>query len=395
MRSERTSRRIAWFTSLALLGACELEEVSIPRTEPRIALHSVLSATAATQVVLLERTRTGSVFLIAPPFDLTDPVVSDEGIAESGATVRLTTPEGQTLFGIEDNVTRGDGKGAGIYRFTLPGNTLTRGGSYRLSIRTISGTEILAETAVPGGDAAVAAEQRVFDRARDTAVVAWPASPGARSYFVRIETPFGPRSFFTDSTRIRLTGELRNVDVNVLPRVFIPGFPQAVTVSAVDSNYYDWYRTNNDALSGTGLISRVQGGIGLFGSLVRLRFQEFRVVAPQTEPAAGLFRFDGPPEQAATTPYLSLELYVESRAGRSDQADALSGRFERRPTFTQPNDPIDGLLGTVHNGRVQLSFLRNWSATDTVEVFTGEIRGDTISGSYRGFGGFVRFVRQR
>ena len=394
MRSERTSGR-AWLAPLVLLAACELEEVSIPRTEPRIALHSVLSATAPTQVVLLERTRTGSVFLIAPPFDLTDPVVSDEGIAESGATVRLTTPDGQTLFGIEDNLTRGDRKGAGIYRFALPGNTLTRGGTYRLSVRTISGTEISGETAVPDGVAAAVPEQRVFDRARDTVVVEWPASPGARSYFVRIESPFGPRSFFTDSTRIRLTGELRNVDVNVLPRVFIPGFPQAVTVSAVDSNYYDWYRTNNDALSGTGLISRVQGAIGLFGSLVRLRFQEFRVVAPQTEQAAGLFRFDGSPEQRATTPYLSLELYVESRSGRSDQADALSGRFERRPTFTQPNDPIDGLLGTVDNGRVKLSFLRNWSATDTVEVFTGEIRGDTISGSYRGFGGFVRFVKQR
>jgi len=50
---------------LVLLAACELEEVSIPRTEPRIAMHSVLSATAPTQVVLLERTRTGSVFLIA------------------------------------------------------------------------------------------------------------------------------------------------------------------------------------------------------------------------------------------------------------------------------------------------------------------------------------------
>ena len=46
----------------------------------------MLSATAPSQVVLLERTRNGSVQLIAPPFDVTDPVVSDEGIAETGAT---------------------------------------------------------------------------------------------------------------------------------------------------------------------------------------------------------------------------------------------------------------------------------------------------------------------
>ena len=389
-----------WHTRLVallplLLAGCEIEEVSIPRTDPRIALHSVLSASAPTQVVLLERTRSGSVLLLAPPFDLTDPVVSDEGIAESNAVVRLTTPDGQTLVAREDNTVRGDGKGAGIYRFALPGDALSRTGTYRLSVRTITGTEISAETSVPTGVADTVAEQRVFDRALDTLLIEWPASPGARSYVVRIETPFGPRTFFTDSTRVRLTGELRNVDVNVLPRVFIPGFPQAVTVSAVDSNYYDWYRTNNDALSGTGLVNRVRGGIGVFGSLVRLRFQELRVIAPQTEPVAGLFRFVGTPEQQGTTPYLSLELYVESRAGRADKGDALSGRFERRPTFTLPNDPIDGLLGTIRNGRIELAFLRNWSSTDTVEVFTGEIRGDTISGSYRGFGGFARFVKQR
>jgi hypothetical protein len=387
--------RLACLATLLVIGGCELEEVAIPRTEHRLSLHGVLSASASTQVVLLERTRNGSVFLLAPPFDLTDPVVSDEGIAESGASIELTTPTGQTLTAIEDNILRGDGKGAGIYRFQLLGSALDRGGRYRLSVRTRDGSRLTAETSVPSGTAAMIAEQRVFDRAHDTLTVDWPRAPGARSYFVRIETPFGPRSFFTDSTRVRLTGDLRNADVNVLPRVFIPGFPQAITVSAVDSNYYDWYRTHNDALSGTGLVNRVTGGYGLFGSLVRLRFQEVRVVAPQTEPAAGLFRFDGPPEQRATTPYLSLELYVESRSARSDQADALSGRFERRPTFSEPNEPIDGLLGSVRNGRVQLSFLRHWSATDTVEVFTGDIRGDTITGSYRGFGGIVRFVKQR
>ena len=394
MRSERVLR-LASVASQLLLAGCELDEVTIPRTEPRVSMHSVLSASALTQVVLLERTRNGSVFLIGPPFDITDPVVSDKGIAESGASVRLTTPTGETVLAIEDNILRGDGKGAGIYRFPLRGDALQRGGTYRLTVRTIGGVELTAETVVPAGDAAMAAEQRNYDRARDTVVIDWAPSAGARSYFVRIETPFGPRSFFTDSTQVRLTGDLRNPDVNVLPHVFIPGFPQAVTVSAVDSNYYDWYRSHNDALSGRGLVNRVQGGFGLFGSLVRLRFQEFRVIAPQTEQAAGLFRFDGPPEQRATTPYLSLELYVESRAARSDQADALSGRFERRPTFSEPNEPIDGLLGTVRSGRVELSFLRNWSASDTVEVFTGDIRGDTITGSYRGFGGIVRFVKQR
>jgi hypothetical protein len=387
--------RNAWLALLLGATACEIEKVGIPRTESRLSMHGVLSATAATQVVLLEHTRNGSVQMIAPPFDLADPIVSDQGVAESGAFVRLTTPDGRTLVAPEDNTVRDDRKGAGIYRFALPGDALQRGGTYRLSVTTNTGAVLTAETSVPAGVAAAVPEQRVFNRGRDTVMIEWPATAGARSYFVRIETPFGPRAFFTEDTQLRLTGALRNVDLEALPRVFIPGFPQAVTISAVDSNYYDWYRTHNDAISGEGLVNRVRGGLGVFGSLVRLRFHEFRVTAPQSEPEAGFFKFVGTDTAVRTTPYLSLELYVESRSARADQADALSGRFERRPTFTPPNEPIDGLLGSVRNGRVQLAFLRNWSAADTVEVFTGEIRGDTIVGSYRGFGGIAHFVKQR
>ena len=380
---------------MVMVSGCEIEKVGIPRTESFGSLHGVLSASAPTQVVLLERTRNGSVRMFAPPFDLADPIVTDEGVAESGAIVTLTTPDGQTLTAVEDKFTRSDRKGEGIYRFALPGSALVAGGSYQLSVRTVGSEVLTAETSMPAGIAAVVAGQEVFDRSRDTVVFEWPKSTGARSYFVRIETPFGPRSFFTDSTRVRLPGGLRNTDVTVLPHVFIPGFPQAVTVSAVDSNYYDWYRTHNDALSGTGLVNRVRGGIGVFGAMVRLRYVDYEVVAPQTEAIAGTFKFVGTQIETETTPYLSLHLYVESPSSRSDQGDALSGRFERRPTFTPPNEPIDGLLGTVKQSTVELSFLRNWSSTDTVEVFRGELRGDTLVGSYRGFGGVAHFVKQR
>ena len=386
--------RAAAVSLLLTASACEIEKVGIPPTESMVSLHGVLSASASSQVVLLERTRNGTVRMFAPPFDLADPIVSDEGVAESGAIVTLTTPDGETLTAVEDSRTRDDRKGEGIYRFALPGSELIAGGNYRLSVQTVGGEVLTAETSVPEGVAVVVAEQATFDRSRDTVVYEWPKSPGARSYFVRIETPFGPRSFFTDSTRVRLPGGLRNVDVTVLPHIFIPGFPQAVTVSAVDSNYYDWYRTHNDALSGSGLVNRVRGGIGVFGSLVRLKYVEYEVVAPQPEAIAGTFKFVGTQLEAETTPYLGLHLYVESPSSRSDQGDALSGRFERRPTFTPPNEPIDGLLGTLTKSKVELSFLRNWSSTDTVEVFRGELRGDTLVGSYRGFGGIAHFVKQ-
>ena len=379
---------------LPFVIACEIEQVAITRTEARLATHAVLSATAPTQVVLLERTRTGASSVVLPPFELEDPLGSDEGIAESGAVITLTTPDGQTLVAREDNVATTDGRGRGVYRFVLPGDALIRRAPYRLSILSDKGEVLSAETTVPEGVAATAAGERVFDRARDTIAVAWRAAAGARSYFVRIETPFGPRSFFTDSSHLRLTGALRNVDVVTLPHVFIPGFPQSITISAVDSNYYDWYRTHNDELSGTGLINRVRGGLGVFGSLVRLRFETVQVVVPQREPASGTFRFVGTPDELVSAPYLTLELYVESRAARSDQADALSGRYERQMRLGSTGCAVCGMLGTARNGHIEIAFLRAWSARDTTEYLTGELRGDTIVGRYRGFGGVARFVRQ-
>jgi hypothetical protein len=391
----RSSRAVAVVLAACLAAAaCELEKVEIPRTEKFLALHSVLSASAPNQVVLLERTRNGSVRVVAPSFELESPLGSDTGIAESGAIVTMTTPSGETLVAREDNSTLPGAPGSGVYRFMLPGSALERGGSYRLSVRSRDGELLSAETSVPAGTPALLPDSSVFDRAKDAAVIAWPASAGARSYWVRIESPLGPRSFFTSDTSVRLPGGLRNVDLDELPHLFIPGYPQAVTVSAVDSNFYDWYRTHNDALSGTGLIDRVDGGYGVFGAMVRLRYVKLDVVAPQPEPVAGHFVFAGTDEEAGATPYLELWLYVESAAARTDMPDALSGRARRRQTIFTPGCFYCGVLGSAKQNRVELNFLRGWSARDTAETFTGELRGDTLVGSYRFAGGVAHFVRQ-
>ena len=379
-----------------MLGGCEIEKVGIPRTEAQVALHAILSASASSQVVLLERTRNGTVAISAPAFEIIDPVLSDEGIAETNALVTLTTPGGQTLVAREDVVVRGDGKGRGVYRFALAGSGLERGGVYRLSVQTTRNETLTAETSVPAGEAAMVATAGTFDRVRDTLTLAWPAVEGARAYFVRIETPFGPRAFFTDDTRVRLTGELRNIDVDAIPHVFIPGFPQAATVSAVDSNYFDWYRSHSNTISGEGLINRVRGGVGVFGALVRLRFEDLDVVAPQPEPEAGTFQFVGSPAEEASTRYLGFELYIESRAVRSDQSHALSGRYHKRPILGQTGCLTCGLLGTARDGRIELAFLTDWYARDTTEIFQGEVHGDTIVGRFQvsGFGRFVRRSRR-
>lgn len=115
---------------------------------------------------------------------------------------------------------------------------------------------------------------------------------------------------------------------------------------------------------------------------------------PQTDPEAGMFQFAGPPEQRHSTPVLGLELYVESRAARADQAHAVSGRYHKRPVLGQVGCVTCGLLGTARDGRVELALLSDWYARDTADVFVGQMRGDTMAGSVRAAGGPVRFVKQ-
>jgi len=377
--------------AIGVLSACEIEKVQIPVPPAQVSLHSVLSASAPSQVVLLERTRNGSVTVYGTPFDLEDPVSGDQGIAESGATVRLVTPAGDTLDAVEDNLVRDDKKGAGIYRFALDGASLQRGARYRLLVSTKNGEQLTAVTAVPNGAPAMLPVPRTFERTSDTVELTWTAVTGARAYWVRVETPFGPRFFFTDSTRVRFTGALRNTQATGLPRVFIPGFRQPVTVSAVDSNYYDWYRSHNNSVSGEGLVDRVEGGFGVFGAVVRLEFERWDVTAPMDKPG-GVYRML-PSLDPTAFPFTRLDLYLEGKSARSDQPDALSGRYYRQLKIGEVACAMCGVLGTVtKQGEVHLAFLTDWFAQDTTEQFVGELRGDTLIGFYR-FTGPVTFVR--
>ncbi|HEY7236230.1 MAG TPA: hypothetical protein VH539_18870 [Gemmatimonadaceae bacterium] len=383
-----------WCMAVIVLAcACELDKTAIPRTDPQLALHGVLSASAGSQVVLLERTRSGRVQLVAPSFDLEDPIGSDEGIAETGALMTLLAPDGTVFVATEDNA-GANGKGRGVYRFALPGSALQRNAIYHLSVATSAGEQLSAETSVPDGVAAMTPTLGGIDRTHDTLKLSWPASPGASSYLVRIETPYGPRAFFTESTHVQLPGMLRNADVDELPHVFFPGFDQAVTISAVDSNYYDWYRTHDDPLSGEGLINRVEGGLGVFGSLVRLRFDSVQVMEPRSGPVEGLYELDSSLLGSLGSRYLNFDIYIESPAARSGQSDALSGRYLVRPRLDYSGCPICGLLGTARNGQIELALLDNWSGADTVEVFDGTVKNDTIVGSFRFGGGPFRFVRR-
>ena len=375
--------------ALVMLTACTIGEVNVPKTQSFLVVHGVLNTSSPDQVVLLERSLTGAVDIKNTNFNPNEPIASDGGVPVTGAVAELITPTGQVVNGIEDRLVTVNQTGSGVYRFRLAGATLQRGRTYRLHVRTREGEELVATTTIPDAATPSAMPIKSFNRTQDTLTLTWPPAQFARSYAARIETPFGPFFLFTDSLHLRVTGELRNFFADDLPRVLIPGFEQGVLIAAVDSNFYDYYRTQNDPFTGSGIISRVQGGVGFFGSLVPVARQVLDVTAVRQQPIEARFVYLTSPPGAARPAANDLNLYIESPSPRSDVPAALSGKY------TTPVLRTDGLLGTQTGNRVVLALLANQSAFDTITVFSGELRGDTLVGSFGDRPGPAVFLRRR
>ena len=373
--------RFAFSTALpaaVLAAACELATVSVPATTPRVVVHAVLNPSASSQIVLVERTLTGSVRVPDPHFDPNDPIVSSGGIPISGAQVEIIDSSGTAVAGVEEVKFLPGGQGRGVYQVPIVGGLLRLGQRYKLHIHTPQGEDVTAFTRIPAPEVTTTGGlTSTINRDHDTVNVAWNSAERARAYAMRVESPFGPFFLFTDSLHVRLTGDLRNLFAGQLERVLVPGFHQDIIVAAVDSNFFDYYRTNNDPFTGSGIISRINGGIGLFGSLVTLTNGTLTVIADQTEPIEGRFRATTVVDSAV--PASTFNLYIESPAVRTDAPAALSGRYNTPAPFVH----ADGLIGTLKGNEVTIAFLSGQLASDTVDVFEGTLQDRTITGHYR------------
>ena len=394
--------RRAIVTPLATLGACAalatvactFDQQSVAVQPPQVVVHAVLDPGATEQQVLVERTLSGSIDITKNQrFDPDDPINTGGGVPISGAEVIVTGPIG-SFRGIEAPAP-GHPSSYPTGRYILTTGTIQQGPRvplhvgerYTLQVRTPDGTVVTGSTVIPTATPFVPGSRLdAFNRDRDSLRLAWNSVEAARSYLLRIETPFGPFLLFSDSTHLTLPGNLRNFFATSLERTFIPGFRQRVELAAVDSNYYDYYRSRNDPFTGSGIINRLHGGIGLFGSAVSINARTLDVVQDTREPA-----FEGTYE-VRVTPTLPrpvadvLRVYVET----SGEPSALSGWFTRN----RNSGVLEGMVGTRTNGRVILEFLENQSSVDTVAVFAGEQRGDSLVGAYVGVAGPVVFLRR-
>lgn len=371
---------------IALAAGCDIGRSVVPSTAPAIVVHAVLDPSAPQQFVLVERTLTGAETIPDTTFDPSDPIASAGGIPENAATVEIIDSAGTRFVGAENQLLK-TGRGTGVYVVPLDGTSIRAGGRYELHVHTAEGDDLTAFTRVPNPEfSSSGGLTRLLNRDHDTLSVSWGRAPMARTYALRIESPFGPFFLFTDSTHVRMAGNLRNLFSSELQHVFVPGFRQSMVLFAVDSNFYNYYRTNNDPFTGAGIISSVNGGLGLFGSIAILNSGTITVTADQTEPIEGRFRLSGVTPDTSTLA-TTLTLYIESKSQRPDVPDALSGRYNS-------GTHADGIIGQMTDSTVSLALLANQLSGDTVDVFDGVLQNGALVGSYRKRGGAWTFKKQ-
>ena len=247
-------RSSAAIAMLLIAGCLHLEDPAPPQ-ETRLVVHAVLDWFAADQTVLLYRARTG-----APNAAEGGQLSDDEPVGD--AQVFLTRPDGLTTPADRLLTPSGDCCVPGAYLF---GTGLSPGGTYTLRIRTSLGEEVTGTTTMPGPAQPTQDPTRIFFRLRDTLRLSWPRVPGAASYEVIIRTPrfsedyrtFADTVFTLPGTALTIAGD----------EIFQRGQDASVVVSAVDVNYYDYYRSQSDPFAGAAP-SHLTGAVGVFGSIV-------------------------------------------------------------------------------------------------------------------------------
>lgn len=370
-RTGATRRAFLLFALLTGLAACEIADVTVASPRAAVVVHAVLNPDANEQVILVESALTGRVDIDdTVKFDPLDPIRSAGGEPLSNASVRLLTDA--DTAGVAAVETRVRGRGTG--RYVVPRATLAivPGRRYRLRIRTASGDTVSGETRVPSagttwtpgsGSTAVPV---TLSRSTDTLRLNWAPSPDARTYGIRVETPNGPFLLFSDSTTFSLAGTLRNFLADALPSVWYPGFVQPVSVVAVDRNSYDYNRSGNDPFGGSGLISSVQGGLGLFGSVVPILRRDVTVRDRDVAPLDARWSAVG----FGASP-VEMDLWVETPG---PTISSVSGRVR-----TEENRYV---VGTLRGNELRLITLAGITRRDTISILSGRIESDLLTGSY-------------
>ena len=250
---------------LVWLIACQNLEGPASATTPQLLVQAVMNAGTDMQVVIVSRTRTGLSATVSGGIGDNEPVLA--------AKVTVIAPNGTVMVASEHDSVCECAPGMYTIHPFSSGIDLRQGGTYTLHVRTTLGEEVSGATTIPvDTQRVIGVPGRVFLPAQDTLRLTWSRVPGARRYEVSIGRPLtAEHQIFTDTT-ITLPGNTLDPAGDSI----FPVGPVEVLVSAVDVNYYDYYRAQSDPFAGAPP-SHLTGAVGVFGSIVPILIAELQV----------------------------------------------------------------------------------------------------------------------
>ena len=248
----------------AATAAC-IETTAVSPDANTLVVHAVLDPGVQHQIIVVQTT--------------TGALEAQQQV--TGAMVTITTPDGRTLTAIERRDTSAvsgvilregvDDPNVPFPRVTTiydvdAGAGLIPGGTYQLRVVAPDGRTVTGRTTIPNAvTSAAALPTRTIDRSIDTVSLRWSRVAGARSYQVFIRSTAGSYGLFAD-TSVVLPGTMQRLDNG--EDVFERRLTHQLAVIAVDENYFDYYHRTSDFATATGLVMHLDGGIGVFGSVV-------------------------------------------------------------------------------------------------------------------------------
>jgi hypothetical protein len=338
--------------SCLVLLACELDEITIPQVQPVVVVHSVINVGAPTQFVILEQSLTGrsSQHYSSGPVP---PSPAGEGIPIAGAYVTLTyhgtgSCEQPTVILQERPPVELGGVGivaSGTY-MTSELCSLSPGERVELRVEALNGEVVRGMTVIPGVrsiDVHTRSERGVYLTVDHGADSVWidvdPIVARALAFELArdpIRTPdgYGGTHFTlaTDTMSMVFAGNLRTFeDADEGEAVFRPGSYMTLSVAVADTNYYDFVRSFSNPLTGRGFINHLDGGIGVFGSVLTSEHY-LRVIDRQDDEREGLYRVSGTVDSVDAD--ILLDLYLEPLLRDGEFSAFVDGTWVHGPVST-------------------------------------------------------------
>ena len=392
----------------SLLAACDLKEVMVPVGEVMIAVHGVMRPDApprlmGRQYVIVEQTLTGEDKTGIRVLDDSDTIISGDpvtvpfgglpvfpvsDVVVTVANIDLPSDPCGSVVTFVSDIGRLDpplepgpmiSPGPGVY-WSPPGcPTMRPGDRLALRVETPDGQVVTGVTRIPGMNGASfsvgsasgvfgTADVTTFNRDRDTLRVQVDATAGR---LLQLEvrrsgdvTDFGTK-IFADTTALTVPGDVINTFViGDADDVFRAGREYFVTVAVTDSNYFDFARSRNNAFTGRGFINHLEGGIGVFGSLVALT-TTLRAVGQMDEDREGVYRMEGTLRDTVDVD-ITLELYLHRPVDSTEFSAFVEGKW----LYGDINTSVDGSFDGTNFTAV---------IVDTVAV----VREDTLRAEWR------------